>query len=59
MTKNEQIEQLEMEKRALITQLIKARGLLRRIADEFQADPDPKKKALATEAKVLYVELRG
>lgn len=54
MTKDEQIEQLEMEKRVLITKLVKAQDLLRVIADARW----PNHEDLTERAKALYLELR-
>lgn len=59
MTQDEQIEQLEMEKRVLIDKLVKAQNLIRRVADNWWNEVDPVRQALRDEATKLYLELRG
>lgn len=56
MTKDEQIEQLEMEKRVLIEQVVKAQHLLRRVAEELSWRRHPE---LESEVIALYERLRG
>jgi len=59
MTKDEQIEQLEMEKRVLIGKLVKAQNFMRNLTEKARIQHDPALKALSDEAEKLYLELRG
>ncbi len=59
MTNEERIEQLEMEKRLLITQLVKARTLLRRVHDELWAANGQPWQSIRDDTKALLEELRS